>query len=113
MGFTNDFGISGMNFNVESVMASIHDEAPTEHIEFTPLEGEMVGLKFIIGEFKLTDKTYDNGDGEVTFNTSFLDKTDAENTELMEKYIEEIKTIAHVLIKNAFDSAIENKKYES
>lgn len=89
----NNFGLDDMLFEVETVMAHINDEAPSPFLELVPLEGSMVGSKFIIGEFRITDETYENGDGEMQFSVSFPEKTKKENDEMVETHAETINKI--------------------
>lgn len=99
----DNLGLVDMLFNVDSVMVSINDSEPTEHIEITPIEGSMVGYKFVIGDFVMTDKTHDNGDGEVKFEVSFLDVDEDTNNLLIAEHHDTINSIAEGLIKKAIE----------
>lgn len=89
----SNFGIDGMMFEVQTVMSNVDEEEPTPFTEFNPIEGSMLGNKFIIGEFKINDELCDNGDGQLQFSVSFLDKTKKENDELLLDHIETINQI--------------------
>jgi len=94
----NNFGLDDMLFEVETVMSQIDNEEPSPFLEITPIEGDLVGSPFLIGEFRMTDKTHENGDGELQFSVSFVDKPKAENDELLAKHIETINHIVYKLL---------------
>lgn len=98
----SSFGIEGMKFEVISVMAQISNDEPTNHLEVTPIEGELVGNKFIIGEFDMIEETYENGDGKLKYNIAFLDKTKDENNVLIADNIATINAIVTDIVMNAF-----------
>lgn len=97
----SNFGIDGMMFEAQTVMSNVDGEEPTPFIEFNPIEGSMVGNKFIIGEFKIKDELYDNGDGQLQFSVSFLDKTKKENDKLLLDHIETINKIVKKIVEDA------------
>lgn len=99
----SSFGIEGMKFEVISVMASIENDEPTNHLEVTPIIGNLVGYKFIIGEFKMSDDTYENGDGKLKYNIAFLDKSKEENDKLIEDNAEDINTIVTNIVMSSFN----------
>jgi hypothetical protein len=96
----NNFGLDGMLFEVETVMSNIESDDPSPFLEVTPIEGEMVGYKFLIGEFTTTGIIHENGDGELQFSVVFVDKSKEENDELLTKYIEAIKHIVNKLVED-------------
>lgn len=101
----NNFGLDGMLFEVETVMSHVKSEEPSPFLEVNPIEGDMVGYKFLIGEFKVTGKTHENGDGELQFSVSFVDKSEDENDELLTKHIETIKHIVNNLLEDMLSVA--------
>ena len=109
----NNFGLDSMLFEVETVMSQIGEESPTPFIEITSIEGDMTGLKFIIGEFRFTDTTHDNGDGELQFSVSFVDKTKEENDQLLKLHIETINHIVYNLIEDLTNNSDEVVKDEN
>ena len=109
----NNFGLDDMLFEAETVMSQIDKESPTPFIEITPIKGDMVGLKFIIGEFELTDTKHDNGDGELRFSVSFVDKTKEENDQLLKLHIETINHIVYDLIQDLTNNSDEVAKDEN
>lgn len=96
----NNFRIPDAMFEVQSVMSSIDNEEPSPFIELTSTSGSMDSLKFIIGEFSLADKLYDNGDGKLQFSISFLDKTKEENDKLIALHIDTIHKIVYNMIED-------------
>jgi hypothetical protein len=94
----NNFGLDGMLFEVETIMTSINDDDPTPFLELVPLEGNMVGSRFIIGEFRMTDIEYDNGNGQLQYSTIFPDKTKEENDELLKLHLDTINKIVMDMI---------------
>ena len=102
----NNFGLDNMLFEVETVMTQINNEEPSPFLELTPLEGDMLGSKFLIGEFRMTDETFENGDGQLQFSVSFSDKTKKENYELLEQHTETINKI----VINMLEDIVKNEK---
>lgn len=95
-----DFGLINSLFNVEMVMNSIDRKEPEPSLEITPIEGDIKD-SFIIGGFRMTDKEYSNGDGQMQFSVSFTDKTEEENAILIEKHSSIIQHIALEIVKEA------------
>ena len=95
-----NFGIDAMMFEAETVMAKIEEDEPSPFIEITPTEGNIVGHKFIVGEFKIKDELYENSDGNLQFSVSFLDKSKKENDKLMTLHIKTINQIVMDMISN-------------
>lgn len=96
----DNFGLDDMLFQVETIMSNVNDEEPSPFLELNPIKGELVGHKFIIGEFKMTDVEYDNGDGQLQYSVSFIDKTKEETDELTIKYTDTINKIVMNMIEN-------------
>lgn len=94
----NNFGLCDMLFEVETVMSNIKDEEPTPFIQLTPLEGDMVGTRFLIGEFRLIDS--DDDMGQVQFSVSFPDFDEKEADNLAQKYLETLTKIVTTMMED-------------
>jgi hypothetical protein len=96
-----NFGIDGMMFDAETVMIKVRDDEPIEAISITPTDGSMVGYPFTIGNFTITGVKYENGDGQVKFDVSFINVPDDENESLVIRYKDVVNQIAYRLIADA------------
>lgn len=100
-----DFGFPNSKFNIDVVAASVDDADPKEFLEFTPIDSDIKD-KFIVGEFTMTDKTYDNGDGQLKFTVIFNDKTVEESDKLCSKHINTINKLVQTLFAEFTETSV-------
>jgi hypothetical protein len=100
-----NFGLSDMLFDVDTVMVKVGEDEPTEAISVNPIQGDMTGSRFTIGNFRFNGKEYDNGDKQLAFDVSFVGVTADENTQLIIDHQATISKIANTIIQEAFEDA--------
>lgn len=98
-----NFGINGMMFEVQTIMAEIDGDEPTQYVEFVPTEGSLIDYSFIIGDFKDTGVVNQNGDAQISCNIVFKNKSKDENEFLITENTDILNTIISNLIKSTLE----------